>query len=49
MGKLPKAAKVFPDKQRFSIAAISEPARTVGGDIYDFFLLDEFSFPSDQP
>lgn len=41
MGILPKAADVFPDEPRFSIAAISEPARTVGGDVYDFFLLDE--------
>ncbi len=41
MGILPKAAEVFPDEQRFSIAAISEPARTVGGDLYDFFLLDD--------
>lgn len=41
MGILPKAAEVFPDEQRFSIAAMSEPARTVGGDLYDFFLLDD--------
>lgn len=41
MGILPKASEVFPNEQRFSIAAISEPARTVGGDLYDFFLLDE--------
>ena len=41
MGILPKAAEVFPDEQRFSKAAISEPARTVGEDLYDFFLLDD--------
>lgn len=41
MGILPKAAEVFPNEPRFSIAAISEPARTVGGDLYDFFLLDD--------
>lgn len=41
MGILPKAEEVFPDENRFSIAAISEPARTVGGDFYDFFLLDD--------
>ncbi|MGZ0187752.1 MAG: CHASE2 domain-containing protein, partial [Alphaproteobacteria bacterium] len=41
MGILPNAVDVFPDEKRFSIAAISEPARTVGGDLYDFFLLDD--------
>lgn len=41
MGILPKAAETFPDEARFSIAAVSEPARTVGGDLYDFFLLDD--------
>lgn len=41
MGILPDASEVFPDEPRFSIAGISEPARTVGGDLYDFFLLDD--------
>ncbi len=41
MGILPNAAATFPGETRFSIAAVSEPARTVGGDLYDFFLLDE--------
>ena len=41
MGILPNAAKAFPNETRFSIAASSEPARTVGGDLFDFFLLDD--------
>jgi adenylate cyclase len=41
MGVLRNAADVFPNKTRFSSAAISEPARTLGGDLYDFFLLDD--------
>lgn len=42
MGILPKAEETFPAVEaRFSIAASMEPARTVGGDLYDFFLLDD--------
>jgi len=41
MGILPSAEESFPAETRFSIAATSEPARTVGGDLYDFFLLDD--------
>ena len=41
MGILPDADATFPNETRFSIAAVSEPARTVGGDLYDFFLLDD--------
>lgn len=40
-GMLPKAADMFPGETRYSIAAVNEPARTVGGDLYDFFMLDE--------
>jgi len=41
MGILPDAAAAFPGETRFSIAATTEPARTVGGDLFDFFLLDD--------
>ena len=31
----------FPDRQEFSLHASMDPAREVGGDFYDFFLIDE--------
>lgn len=31
---------VFPDRSEFELYAIMDPAREVGGDFYDFFLLD---------
>ena len=41
LNSLPSAAKLFAAETRFSIAALLEPAREVGGDFYDFFMLDE--------
>jgi len=41
MGILPRPESVFPSERRFEIAASMEPAREVGGDLYDFFMLDE--------
>ncbi len=41
MGLLPDTARLFPDERRFSVAALLEPARAVGGDYYDCFMLDE--------
>ncbi|MBD3634119.1 MAG: CHASE2 domain-containing protein [Methylophaga sp.] len=41
MGILPKAESAFEDEPRIDIAAIMEPAKMVGGDLYDFFRLDE--------
>lgn len=41
LGSLPQASEVFPQERRFDIAALLEPAREVGGDLYDFFMLDE--------
>lgn len=41
LGSLPDPATAFPGEQRFAIAALLEPARDVGGDLYDFFMLDE--------
>jgi len=40
MGILPSARDAFPGETRFSVYADLEPAREVGGDLYDFFMLD---------
>lgn len=41
MGILPSAANSFQGETRFELAAVVEPARSVGGDLYDFFMLDD--------
>ena len=41
MGLLPDPKTLFADESAFSLAAILEPARAVGGDYYDCFKLDE--------
>lgn len=41
MSFLPKLFPPFPDKKEFEIFATIEPAKEVGGDLYDFFLLNE--------
>lgn len=41
MGLLPPPAEVFAGEARFTVDAGLEPARTVGGDFYDCFMLDE--------
>lgn len=38
---LPDAADAFADREEFSLYATMTPAKGVGGDFYDFFLLDE--------
>jgi len=40
MGILPKTFPPFPDRPEFGIFAALEPAREVGGDLYDFFFID---------
>lgn len=40
MGLLPDPNEVLAHDRRFAIAALLEPARTVGGDFYDCFLVD---------
>ncbi len=40
LGTLPNAATAFPGETRFEIDAMLEPARQVGGDLYDFFMID---------
>jgi adenylate cyclase len=39
MGLLPDPDEVLPADRRFALAALLEPARTVGGDFYDCFML----------
>ncbi len=41
MGLLPDPAKVFAHDRRVHVAALLEPARTVGGDFYDCFMVGE--------
>ena len=41
MGSLPDAARAFPGERRFEFATLLEPAREVGGDLYDFFMIDD--------
>jgi sigma-B regulation protein RsbU (phosphoserine phosphatase) len=38
---LPLEFPAFPSRQEFSVHAILEPAWEVGGDFYDFFLIDD--------
>ncbi len=38
---LPSVFPAFPDRQDFDIYASMDPAREVGGDFYDFFLIDD--------
>ena len=41
MSFLPKCFPFFTGKDEFELYATLEPAREVGGDLYDFFLVDE--------
>ena len=38
---LPNIYPAFPDRKEFDIYATMDPAKEVGGDFYDFFLVDE--------
>ena len=40
-GELPSIFPPFPDRTEFDIFASMTPAKEIGGDFYDFFLLDE--------
>lgn len=44
MSILPKLFPAFPHRSEFDIYASIEPAREVGGDLYDFFFIDENHF-----
>ncbi len=39
---LPKTFPPFPDRKEFDIFAKMIPAKEVGGDLYDFFLIDKY-------
>ncbi len=41
LGILPKIYPAFPEQKEFDLFAILEPAKEVGGDLYDFFFIDE--------
>ena len=40
-GQLPMTFPAFPDRPEFDIHASMTPAKTVGGDFYDFFMVDD--------
>ncbi len=40
MSMLPKTSPAFPERNELDIYAILEPAKEVGGDLYDFFFID---------
>jgi sigma-B regulation protein RsbU (phosphoserine phosphatase) len=40
-GVLPKTFPAFPDRHEFDIYAVMDPAREVGGDFYDYYLIDD--------
>lgn len=41
MGLVPKAYPAFPDRQDLDVCGFLKPARTVGGDLYDYFISNE--------
>lgn len=41
MSIVPKEFPPFPDIKEFDLFALLEPAREVGGDLYDYFMLDK--------
>jgi sigma-B regulation protein RsbU (phosphoserine phosphatase) len=41
MGILPRTFPPFPDRPEFDIYATIKPAKEVGGDLYDFFFMDD--------
>jgi adenylate cyclase len=41
LATLPDASKFYDGDRRFNIEATLEPAREVGGDLYDFFMIDQ--------
>ncbi|MFH1914745.1 MAG: SpoIIE family protein phosphatase [Pseudomonadota bacterium] len=44
MGILPKLFPAFPERTEFEVFASIEPAKEVGGDLYDFFFVDQTHF-----
>lgn len=44
MGMLPKLYPAFPDRNELDIYGFLHPAKSVGGDLYDYFIRDEKCF-----
>jgi sigma-B regulation protein RsbU (phosphoserine phosphatase) len=44
MSMVPLIFPAFPERDEFTVFAVLEPAREVGGDFYDFFFIDENRF-----
>ncbi len=42
MSMIPRTFPAFPEKSEFSIFAFMKPAQQVGGDLYDFFFIDDY-------
>jgi len=40
-GMLPSIFPAFPDRKEFDLYATMDPAKEVGGDFYDFFMIDD--------
>ncbi len=40
-GSLPSVFPAFPDRNEFDLFASMDPAKEVGGDFYDFFMIDD--------
>jgi Serine phosphatase RsbU, regulator of sigma subunit len=40
-GLLPTSFPAFPDRKEFDVYASTKPAKEVGGDFYDFFMIDD--------
>ena len=40
-GMLPDSSPAFPDRHEFDVFGVMDPAREVGGDFFDYFLIDE--------
>ncbi|MCR4734817.1 MAG: serine/threonine-protein phosphatase [Treponema sp.] len=40
-GMLPKGYPAFPERNDFDLYAVMEPAKEVGGDLYDYLLIDD--------
>lgn len=41
MSMLPRVFPAFPDRKELELYAVLEPALEIGGDLYDFFLVDD--------
>jgi sigma-B regulation protein RsbU (phosphoserine phosphatase) len=41
-GIIPKIFPPFPDREDVDLYAVLDPARDVGGDLYDFFFIDDY-------